>query len=108
MNDNIIKTFHTEYVYEFNEYLDSFIVDLKKNCNEYYSTLDKIEYLKKEYPKLRDLLENNKYSNLNEKEVSALFKIFDFESDLRTLEYRELFFKGSTEAINYLRKLDIL
>ena len=102
--NNKIKTFYTEYSFEFEEYLDSFLVDLTKSNSQYYNIITNIELLKTSYPKVRDLFDNDIESSLTTEEVSAIIKIKNLEYDKNTIENKELFFRGKDEFEN-LRKL---
>lgn len=108
MNNKVFKTFYTQYGFEFEEYLDSFIVNLKKSNIDYCNIVNNIEHLKETYPKLRDFMENDKYTNLNLEEQHSLFKLLDLRFEANSLEAKELFFKGGTEAINNLKRLELI
>ncbi len=73
--NNEIKTFYTKYSFEFEEYLDSFSVDLATINSQYYNIITNIKLLKTSYPKVRIFFDNDIDSSLTDEESLAIIKI---------------------------------
>ncbi len=108
MSKNIEKTFYTEYADEFEEYINRFIYEMKERNPGYLKVSSEMELLKKDYPKVREVLEDNMQQPLDEEEIQTLIKINILRGELEAIINREMFFKGGNEAINHLKALGML
>lgn len=102
-------TFLEEY---FDEYFDEFYSDillrLKEKNTEYNKLIEIQSKILDDFPKIREIIENEAEVSLNEKEVKALSDYLINVDNARKLEERELFFKGGKEAYHLFKKLEII
>ena len=84
---------------DFNDYLETRKNPILENNTEYLSAKNEIETMKRKYPNLRDILEEEETKNLNESEVKALIQIRELESKIEMIENRIYFKLGLKEIL---------
>lgn len=93
---------------ELNELIDSVKVELKNNNADYKKLVNKVSKIKKEYPNLQSLFENDFVKNLNENECRNLQKIFDLYLQISVYEEQKIFFLGGKELYLYFKKMNLI
>ena len=93
---------------ELNELIDSSKVELKNSNANYKKLVDQVSKIKKEYPKLQSLFENDFVKNLNENECKNLQKIFDLYLQISVYEEQKIFFLGGKELYLYFKKMNLI
>ena len=93
---------------ELNELIDSVKVELKNNNADYKKLVNKVSKIKKEYPNLQSLFENDFVKNLNENECRNLQKIFDLYLQISVYEEQQIFFLGGKELYLYFKKMNLI
>lgn len=93
---------------ELNELIDSVKVELKNNNADYKKLVNKVSKIKKEYPNLQSLFENDFVKNLNENECKNLQKIFDLYLQISVYEEQKIFFLGGKELYLYFKKMNLI
>lgn len=83
--------FFNEYTTDFYEYFDQHLVKNVVKKDEYKKISDEIKQIKKEYPNLVSLLEEQENVELSFKEASALNEIISLERELNIIELKEAF-----------------
>ena len=92
----------------FQEYLSTVIAKLPKTDKDYRSIQGKIESIYKQYPKVMDVLDTEKASELTEQECAALIKVEGLQNQLVEIEIQSIYFRGCYDSVGYLRKAGIL
>ena len=93
---------------ELNEIIDSVKVELKNSNADYKKLVNKVSKIKKEYPNLQSLFENDFVKNLNENECKNLQKIFDLYLQISVYEEQQIFFLGGKELYLYFKKMNLI
>lgn len=93
---------------ELNELIDSVKVELKNSNADYKKLVNKVSKIKKEYPNLQSLFENDFVKNLNENECKNLQKIFDLYLQISVYEEQKIFFLGGKELYLYFKKMNLI
>jgi hypothetical protein len=86
----------------FAEYLSVVTAKLPGENEVYRSIRDEIETLYEAYPKVLEIFDAEKTSDLNEQECTALIKVLELKSRLTDMEMESIYFRG------YLKKAGIL
>ena len=92
----------------FQEYLSTVIAKLPKTDKDYRSIQGKIESIYKQYPKVMDVLDTEKASELTEQECAALIKVVGLQNQLVEIEIQSIYFRGCYDSVSYLKKAGIL
>ena len=92
----------------FQEYLSTVIAKLPKTDKDYRSIQGKIESIYKQYPKVMDVLDTEKASELTEQECAALIKVEGLQNQLVEIEIQSIYFRGCYDSVGYLKKAGIL
>ncbi|MCI8769383.1 DUF6664 family protein [Schaedlerella sp.] len=92
----------------FAEYLSVVTAKLPGENEVYRSIRDEIETLYEAYPKVLEIFDAEKTSDLNEQECTALIKVLELKSRLTDMEMESIYFRGCCDGIGYLKKAGIL
>lgn len=106
MNDNIV--FFETYKEQFLEYISHIEIDLLKNNLKYKNIKNNNSEILKEYPKLRDILEENIAVKLDDIHCKALINYLDNQLELKFIELEEAFFRGYAEAYYFFTRCGLL
>ena len=93
---------------ELNELIDSAKVELKNSNADYKKLVDQVSKIKKEYPNIQLLFENDFVKNLDENECKNLQKIFDLYLQISVYEEQKIFFLGGKELYLYFKKMNLI
>lgn len=93
---------------DFPEIENDIIANLEENSEEYAALHRQLSALKKQYPAVCKLLEDGGEVYLTAEEHATLKQIAQLRFRLDDLERRQLYFRGHTDAIFYLRKAGVL
>jgi len=93
---------------DFPEIENDIMADLQENSKEYNGLHRQLFELKKQHPAVRKLMEGESEVCLTTEEHAALKQIIQLRFRLDDLERRQLYFRGHTDAISYLKKTSIL
>ncbi len=93
---------------DFPEIENDIMADLQESSEEYAGLHRQLSELKAQYPTVRKLLEGDGEVCLTAEEHAALKQIIQLRFRLDDLERRQLYFRGHTDAISYLKKTGIL
>ena len=103
--------------------LDSFMNEVQNLFTEFFhkktkgKLLDREDYLKlmaekneiyKEYPQLREFIEDEIPMNFGQKEVEAMYKVISIYEQVHLLELREAFKLGAKEAYIFFEEQGML
>ena len=91
--------FFDNYDTDYSEFLERYKVNVLYKNKEYKNSIDEEQRLLNEYPKLRDLLENDDIKKLNKDEIKALIKVVRLEDKQRCIEIKHSFKLGIKEGI---------
>lgn len=105
---NTIKGFFDKYDECFSEYVSDLFVNLNKTNSIYQNIQREISKTLNNFPRIREIIEDNKSYGLSKEEVMALAKYLSLLDDKRIIEEKELFFKGGGEAYYYFKKMGII
>lgn len=90
------------------EYFPKVLMDLKKNDKEYKLLMKNQENILDKYPRLRDVLEDKKITNLSKQEIEHYIKYLDYRCQSNLIEQKEIFYKGLSVAYVMFRKIGII
>lgn len=108
LKDFQFETFVDAQGTAFQEYLSTVIAKLPKTDKDYRSIQGKIESIYKQYPKVMDVLDTEKASELTEQECAALIKVAGLQNQLVEIEMQSVYFRGCYDSVGYLKKAGIL
>ena len=91
----------------FEEYLSSVIAKLPERNEDYRAVQKEIEELYEKYPKVLNLLDMEKASELNEQESRALIRVLELKNRLTDMEMESIYFRGCYDGVGYLKKAGI-
>ncbi len=93
---------------ELSELIDSRRIALRTKNLEYANLRKQICKIKKNYPNILALLEDNEVENLNLEECKYLQKLLSLYSRMMDYEDREMFFLGARENYFYFKNLELI
>lgn len=93
---------------DFPEIENDIMADLRERSEEYAGLYRQLSELKAQHPAVCKLLDGDGEVCLTTEEHAALKQIVQLRFRLDDLERRQLYFRGHTDAISYLKKADIL
>lgn len=86
--------------------IDSDIVtDLRENNEEYAEIHQQISELKRQFPCIAQIMDGQDELHLNEEEHTAFSKYLRLSRKLEDMERLQLYFRGHTDAVAYLKKI---
>nr|WP_217937272.1 hypothetical protein [Enterocloster clostridioformis] len=89
--------------------IDSDIVtDLRENSEDYADLQQKISDLQQQYPLIMEVMEGSGEIHLSAEEHDAFVQFLRLRRKLDDMEREQLYFRGHTDAIAYLRKIKAL
>ncbi|MCD7954283.1 MAG: hypothetical protein LUG93_00690 [Lachnospiraceae bacterium] len=89
--------------------IDSDIVtDLRENSEDYAELQQQISDLQRQYPLIMEAMEGSGEVHLSVKEHDAFVQFLRLRRKLDDMEREQLYFRGHTDAIAYLRKIKAL
>lgn len=89
--------------------IDSDIVtDLRENNEDYADLQQQISDLQQQYPFIMAVMEGKGEVHLSAKEHDAFTQFLRLRRKLDDMEREQLYFRGHTDAIAYLRKIKAL
>lgn len=89
--------------------IDSDIVtDLRENSEDYADLQQQISDLQQQYPLIMEVMEGNGEVHLSAKEHDAFTQFLRLRRELDDMEREQLYFRGHSDAIAYLRKIKAL
>lgn len=106
--EELYEVFFNEYSTDFYEYFDRHLVQNVIKKGEYKEISDKIKNIKKQYPNLVLLLEEQENVELSFKEENVLNEIISLERKLNMIELKEAFKLGFKEAYIYFESMNML
>jgi len=92
----------------FEEYLSFVVVKLRESNPNYRTIEEEIDGLYKQYPKVLEVLDVEKPSDLTEQECKALIEILDLRNKLYGMESEAVYFRGCYDSVGYLKKAGTL
>ena len=93
-NDN----FFYKYTDDLMDYIEENRINSLMQRQDYAEKNKNIEEIKKDFPKIRDYLEEGEIKRLNKKELKALLDIIGFNNDIDAIETVETFKLGLKEG----------
>ena len=101
------STFLDEYDADFFDYLSKTSVACRSE-KRYKELRAKLEKLYEQYPNVRAVVDADKPCELSEEDCAALVKVLECKNEMSILEMQEVYFKGCTDCVAYLKKLNML
>lgn len=102
------ETFVDVYGDIFAEYLSTVTAKLSRENEVCRSVRSEIERLYEKYPRVLDVFDARKASDLNEQECTALIRILELKNKLTDLEMESVYFRGCCDGAGYLKKAGVL
>lgn len=84
------------------------IVDFREQSEEYVALYQKISALKAEHPVIGKIMEGDGEIVLSAEEHKAVADYFHLQFHLESMERQQLYFRGHTDCIAYLKKVGAL
>lgn len=82
----------------FDEYIEEQKQKKLKDKEEYKKLNNEVENIMRLFPKVRNLIENEEVTDLSKEELESVLKIIQLNSDITSLEIREIFKIGIQEG----------
>ena len=92
----------------FAEIENDITVDFKNSNEEYAALYQKISELKAQHPIISKITEGNGEITLSAEEHKAVSEYFRLRFRLESMERQQLYFRGHTDCISYLKKAGAL
>ena len=92
----------------FAEIENDITVYLRKGNEEYYSLYQSISELKAKHPFIQDVIEGDGELSLSAEEHDILTRFFKLQFRLESMERQHIYFRGHTDSVSYLKKVDAL
>ena len=83
-------------------------VNFRENDDEYAALFQKISALKAEHPIIGKIIEGNGEIVLSAEEHKAVAEYFHLQFHIESMERKQLYFRGHTDCISYLKKVGAL
>lgn len=93
---------------EFEGYLAGILYSLRDSNREYKRLKEEQKKLANKDKTVVKVLYDKEICALTEEQLQIILKLLDIEESIRMLEEKELFYLGSKEFYNYLKRLKIL
>ena len=93
---------------DFAEIENDITVDFRANSEEYTALFEKISDLKAAHPIISMITEGDGEITLSAEEHKAVTEYFHFQFRLESMERQQLYFRGHTDCISYLKKVGAL
>lgn len=81
------------------------VVDLRENNEDYAEIHQQISELKKQFPCIAQVMDNKVEVHLTTEEHVAFSKYLRLSRKLEDMERLQLYFRGHTDAVAYLKKI---
>ena len=89
--------------------IDSKIVIDLRDTNEEYATLQQqISDLKKQHPFIDKVMEGDGVIHLSDEEHAILLQYFRISRKMDDMERLHIYFRGQTDAVAYLKKINVI
>ena len=82
--------------------------DLRENSEDYADLQQRISNMKQQYPAIMEVMEGSGEVHLSVKEHDAVTQFLRLRRKLDDMEREQLYFRGHTDAIAYLRKIKVI
>lgn len=92
----------------FMEIENDITVDFRENSEEYSVLYQKISSLKAEHPVISQIMEGNGEITLSAQEHKAVSEYFRLQFQLESMERQQLYFRGHTDCMAYLKRIGVL
>lgn len=109
MSDNSSYTDLAQRIEDnFAEIENDITVDFRENSQEYTALFQKISNLKAAHPIISKITEGDGEITLSAEEHKAVTEYFHLQFRLESMERQQLYFRGHTDCISYLKKVGAL
>lgn len=89
----------------FPEIDNDIVTDLRENSEDYADLQQRISDMKQQYPVIMEVMEGGGEVHLSAEEHDAFVQFLRLRRKLDDMEREQLYFRGHTDAIAYLRKI---
>lgn len=89
----------------FSEIENDITVDFRKNNEEYHALYQKISDLKAAHPVISKIMEGEGDISLTAEEHKAVTEYFHLQFKIETMERQQLYFRGHTDCMAYLKRI---
>ena len=100
------ETFFDSTKDNFPEYCAHIQNELQGRNIEYNKIIRKIAKIIDENPKIREMVEEQKSSELSYEECKELVELMELQKFQKDIEFLAMFFKGGKEMLSYLIRID--
>lgn len=107
-DDNLYYDLAQRIEDSFSEIENDITVDFRKNNEEYHALYQKISDLKAAHPVISNIMEGEGDISLTAVEHKVVTEYFRLQFKLETMERQQLYFRGHTDCMAYLKKIDAL
>lgn len=101
------EAFLDAYSNEFNEYLSS-INTAVYSTSQHEKIIDELNAIYKKHPKVKEIIVSDKPHELSEEECTALIKASNLKNEFVNLEMQEVYFKGCSDCVGYIKRMKLL
>lgn len=92
----------------FADYWSMVIGKIRKRNPAYREAEEKITALYKRYPRVEEMLDVEKVSDLTAEECRALIEIWLLQSKITVMQQEAIYLRGCYDGVGYLKKAEIL
>ena len=102
------SSFYDEYFESFSGYFEEYKYDYLRQQPEYKEIANQIKYLKEEYPRVTNLVEDGDIEVLNLEELQKLQELLQLRAKEDFIEQKEVFRLGMKEMFCNLKEMNII
>lgn len=102
------KSFYNECSDEFFEYVEEYRVTYLMKKPVYKELINQVRKLKKDNPKVENLVEDGKIEILNYEELKVIQKLLNLGSQLDSIEQKEIFRLGMRKMLTNLDDMNVI
>lgn len=84
------------------------VIDLRENNEECRALFGQLAELREENPIIRKLLETDGELHISAEEHAALREAYRLQHKLEDMERQQIYFRGHTDAVAYLKKIEAI
>lgn len=101
------KSFYNECSDDFFDYIEKYRVTYLMKQSEYKELINQVRKLKRDNPKVENLVEDGKIEILNHKELEVIQRLLNLGSQIDSIEQKEIFRLGMREMLMVYTKGEI-
>lgn len=102
------KSFYNECSDDFFDYIEKYRVTYLMKQSEYKELINQVRKLKRDNPKVENLVEDGKIEILNHKELEVIQRLLNLGSQIDSIEQKEIFRLGMREMLTNFADMNVI